>query len=174
MIKLIFCCLIFISSTDFYSLVLPKPMEQNSQIKLSSYQGRKILIVNTAGGSEYASQYNSLEQLHRLYPDSLVIIAIPSNSFGNEPGTDSTITNYLIDTYDATFIVSGKVEVIGENQHPLYQWLTDQNKNGIVSNEVKSDFQKFLINEQGKLIGVFAPSVDPLSDELQSVIKGFE
>lgn len=171
MIRLSAICALLLYNVSIYTYNLPGNNTED-EIHLSEYQGKKILLVNTASNSGYSMQYQSLEQLHQLYKDSLVIIAVPSNSFNNEPFDDSTISAYLNANYPATYIIAGKSEIIGDSAIPLYQWLVDQSLNGQVNNEIKGDFQKFLIDNTGKLVGVFAPSVDPMSDELLDAING--
>lgn len=158
----------FVISVYTYNL----PSANGGTIQLNDYRNKKILIVNTAQNSEFVSQYGSLEELYQTYQDSLVIIAVPSNSFGNEQGTDSSIYEYVSDNYNITYLLAGKVEVTGANSDPLFKWLASKSKNGTISAPVNGDFQKFLINASGQLIGVFSSSVDPMDEEMQNAIKG--
>lgn len=84
---------------------------------------------------------------------------------------DSTINDHVMNSYNISFILSGKIDVAGDDIHPLYKWLTTKANNGVLSNAVSTDFQKYLVNGKGKLIGVFSASVDPMSKELQDAIK---
>lgn len=140
-------------------------------IHFSDFAGKKILIVNTAASSPQAHQYGKLEQLYQLYKDSLVIIAIPSNSFGNEQESDSVINENVHDTYNITYTLATTTNVAGDSIAPLYQWLTDATLNGMVSNPVFNDFLKFLIGTDGKIIGVFSSKVDPMDKAIQDAIK---
>jgi glutathione peroxidase len=149
-----------ISSTDI----------DGSSIHFSDFAGKKILIVNTASNSSAVSQYAHLEQLYQQYKDSLVIIAFPSNSFGNEPGNNQNIKDFITSTYNTHFLLGAKVDVIGSGQSPIYQWLTQQSQNGMMDNEMVDDFQKFLINKNGELIGIFSPVVDPMDSLIQNAI----
>lgn len=142
----------------------------NHDINFSSFKGKKILIVNTASESEFASQYKSLDSLSVLYKGSLVIIACPSNSFGNENKSESEIEALLNAGEPVHFIVSGKINVSGQSIEPLFKWLTQANLNGALNCNVKGDFYKFLVDSSGNFAGVFAPSVNPMSDELKSAI----
>jgi glutathione peroxidase len=142
----------------------------NNAINFSDFAGKKILIVNTASNSKYASQYNDLETLFQQYKDSLIVIAIPSNSFGNEPASDTAIGNFVNRTYSIHYLLAAKIQVNGTGQDPLYNWLTDISQNNMFGSPVKGDFQKFLIDEHGLLIGVYAPSVSPTSDIIQNAI----
>jgi glutathione peroxidase len=142
-----------------------------SAIPLSNFRGHRILIVNIATQSQYADQLEELVQLRQIYGDSLVILAFPSNSFGREPGTNSQISDSVRRRMAPNFLLAGKIEVAGVHIHPLYAWLSDSAQNGTMGNVVIGDFQKYLVNAEGRLVGVFAPSVRPLSDELQNAIK---
>ncbi len=139
-------------------------------IDLSQFQGKKILIVNTASGSGYVSQYASLEQLYQKYKDSLVIIAVPSNSFGNEPSDSSAIKDFVMNNYNIHFILAQKMDVTGDTESPLYGWLTHIEQNNMLSNEVLGDFYKFLIDANGRLMGAFDSSTDPMSDVIQNAV----
>ncbi len=166
------CALVFIPfafTSSIYDFTLSGI--DGSAIHLSDFKGRRILIVNIATKSSYSSQLKDLAQLYTLYKDSLVILAFPSNSFGNETGTNSQISDSVQKQISINFLLAGKMEVAGANIHPFYSWLTDQSQNGTMGNPVRGDFQKFLVNAQGTLVGVFAPSVGPLSDEMQNAIK---
>lgn len=142
------------------------------QINFSDFQGKKILIVNTASNSPYVAQYAALEQLYQLYKDSLVVIAFPGNSFSNEPGSNASIKSFVTSTYNIHFLLAAKVDVSGSGQAPIYQWLTQQSQNGMMNIVVQSDFQKFLIDKDGTLIGVFSAAVSPLDSSIQNAITG--
>ena len=143
-------------------------------ISLSGYAGKQILIVNTALESNYTYQLTGLAQLSQTYGDSLVIIAVPSNSFGNEPNNDSAIQYQLAHIFNIQFPVAAKSAVAGTDALPLYQWLNQKILNGSVDNIVTSDFTKYLINSSGQLTGIFSPEVEPMSSVLQDAIKGIE
>jgi glutathione peroxidase len=134
-------------------------------VNLSDFQGKKILIVNTAGNSEYAGQYGSLEQLYQKYSDSLVVIAIPSNSFGNEPQDNDSIRENVMNNYNIHYILTSKVDVTGDSSSPLFQWLSAN------SQPVNNDFCKFLISAQGDIIGTFDGSIDPMNPIIQDMIQ---
>ncbi len=134
-------------------------------INLSDYQGKKILIVNTSTNSEYAGQYASLEQLYQKYSDSLVIIAIPSNSFSNEPNENDSINSYVMSTYNIHYLLTAKMNVAGDSIAPLYQWLSEN------SQPVNNDFCKFLISSQGDVIGAFDGTIDPMNNIIQDMIQ---
>ncbi len=139
---------------------------------MSQYQGKKILLVNIATESPNVGQLAKLQQLKQLYPDSLVIIGFPSNSFGHESKTDSAIKQFCQTQYGVTFLLASKQSITGSNMQPIYHWLATQTENGVANNPIGGDFQKFLINESGQLIGIFAPSVSPLSSQIKNAISG--
>lgn len=144
-----------------------------NEINFDSFRGKKILIVNIATGSPRAAQLGELQQLHEQHGDSLVIIGFPSNSFGGESRSNAGIKQFCGSEHGVSFLLAAKGPVNGSGIQPLYQWLTRQSENGATDSEVRSDFQKYLIDRNGGLLGVFAGSVSPLSQELVSVITGY-
>lgn len=143
----------------------------NKPILLSQFAGKKILIVNTASKDVKGNQYEELKALQHLYKRSLVVIAIPSNSFNSESNSDSVaLVFYSQKGYDKSFAVNKKLIVVGQSIDPLYKWLTQKRLNGQFDSNVKGAFQKYLINEKGILVGVFAPSVHPLSMQVRNVL----
>jgi glutathione peroxidase len=143
-----------------------------SPIKMSNYQGKKILLVNTASTSIYTSQYTALEQLHQKFKDSgLVIIACPSNSFGHEAASDSVIKNFITQNYNAHFVISKKIHVKGANAAPIYKWLADAAQNGVMSDTIKNDFCKVLIDTSGNIMAAFSSSVSPMSAVVQGAVR---
>lgn len=150
---------VFYFYTGIYSI--PVSGINNTPLDLSDFEGKKILFVNIASSSGYVDQLNQLQELYDTHGDSLVIIAFPSNSFGNEPLDNTAIEQFCISTYGVSFPIAAKSGVTGSNKHPVYEWLTNQAANGVVGNEVYSDFQKFIINGEGDLIAVFGGSVPP-------------
>jgi len=135
---------------------------------LSSLKGKKVLIVNTASKCGHTRQYADLEQLYQKYgPDKFVIIGFPANNFlGQEPGTNEEILNFCSTKYNVTFPMMAKISVKGKDIHPLYQWLTIKDENGVMDAPVKWNFQKFLIDENGNLSGMAAPGDSPMSDRI--------
>lgn len=146
------------------------PAAGGGTLNLASYKGKKILIINIATQSAYTPQLNKLEELHQKFKDSLVIIAVPSNSFGKEMLDNVQIKERLLSQYQAHYFIAAKSSVSGAWQLPLYKWLTLAEKNGVVDNPVTGDFQKFLISNSGSLIGIFSPGTDPLAPEIQNAI----
>jgi glutathione peroxidase len=145
-----------------------------TQFRLSELKGKKVLVVNTASKCGYTPQYADLEKLYKTYGGGkFVIIGFPANNFmSQEPGTNSEIREFCTKNYGVSFPMMEKISVKGKDMHPLYRWLTSKSDNGVMDSEVKWNFQKYLINEQGKLVKVLDPKVNPMSDEIVSWIKG--
>lgn len=144
---------------------------EGGTIDLAQFKGKKILIVNTASECGYTPQYEGLEKLYKANKGRLVIIGFPSNDFGaQEPGDNKAIAGFCKKNYGVTFPMAAKVVVKGDRQIPLYRWLTHKSENGFQDSEVKWNFNKYLIDEEGHLIGVFPSSVTPQSDELAKAI----
>ncbi len=157
--------------SGFYAIAIKK-LDEKSTLDLSIYKGKKVLIVNTASKCGFTPQYKELQQLQDKYADKLVIIGTPCNQFGSqEPGTEEEIETFCQVNYGVTFPLTEKLDVKGSNQHALYQWLTQKSKNGSLDASVSWNFNKFLINENGHLIGYYPSTVTPLSDELQNAIR---
>jgi len=136
-------------------------------INLKEFKGKKILIVNTASECGFTKQYADLQKLHEQYKDKLVIIGVPCNQFGGqEPGNASEIQSFCQVNYGVTFLLTEKVDVKGEKQHPLYQWLTQKELNGVKSSSVKWNFQKYLIDEEGNLIDFYYSLTNPMSSKI--------
>ncbi|WP_287005773.1 glutathione peroxidase [Xanthomarina sp.] len=141
-------------------------------IDLSSFKGKKILIVNTASECGFTGQYEGLQELYNTYKDKLVVIGVPCNQFGGqEPGTASEIQSFCKQNYGVTFLMTEKVDVKGGNQHPLYKWLTSKELNGVSSSSVKWNFQKYLINEKGNLIDYYYSITSPTSTKITKHLK---
>lgn len=145
-----------------------------SDFSLSQLKGKKVIVVNTASKCGYTPQYETLEKVYREYKDkNFVIIGFPANNFGaQEPGTNSEIKNFCTEKYSVTFPMMEKISVKGDDMHPLYKWLTSKAENGVVDSEVKWNFQKYLINENGKLVDVAFSKEKPDSERIIKWIKG--
>jgi glutathione peroxidase len=142
---------------------------KNSKMKdvsLKSYQGKPMLIVNTASKCGFTSQYEELQKLYDLYhEEGLEILAFPCDQFNNqEPGDNDEIQSFCQLNFGLTFPVFSKIEVNGKNAHPLYQYLKSE-KGGIFGNNIKWNFTKFLVDKEGKVIKRYAPTVKPMRIE---------
>ncbi len=144
---------------------------KGGEINLASFKGKKILIVNTASECGYTYQYKGLEELYRKYKDQLVVLGFPANNFGHqEPGSNEQIESFCSKNYDVTFPMSQKISVKGDDIDPVFEWLTSQ-PNPDFTGEVKWNFEKFLLDENGKLIHRFRSKVKPFDPEIISVIE---
>ncbi len=144
---------------------------EGKTIDLNDFKGKKILFVNVASKCGFTSQYKNLQKLHDTYGEKVEIIGIPCNQFGSqEPGTAAEIKEFCTKNYGVSFLMSEKSQVKGANQHPLYKWLTNKSENGIQDSEVSWNFQKYLVDENGKLMQVFKSGVNPLDDSITSLL----
>ena len=140
-------------------------------MSFSSFKGKKILIVNTASKCGYTPQYEDLEKLHKQYGSKLVIIGFPANNFGGqEPGTNSDINSFCKKNYGVTFIMASKVSVKGSDMDPLFKWLTSQ-ENPDFTGDIRWNFEKFLLDENGKLVHRYRSGTNPLDKDLINAIK---
>jgi glutathione peroxidase len=148
-------------------------LNNGDSLSLSSLKGKKILFVNTASNCGYTDQYDDLQKLYEGNKDKLVIIGFPANDFKEqEKGSDEDIEKFCRLNYGVSFPLAKKTSVVpGENQHPVYQWLTDKNKNGWTNKKPSWNFSKYLVNEQGVLVNYFDPSVSPTGKEVTDAIK---
>jgi len=152
-------------SSGFYDFKV-KTLE-GKDFDFSTLKGKKVMIVNTASKCGNTPQYKDLEEIYEKYGDNLVIIGFPANNFLNqEPGSASEIRKFCTDNYNVTFPLMEKISVKGDDMHPLYKWLTSKEKNGVMDSEVSWNFQKYLIDEKGKLVAVINPREKPTSDKI--------
>lgn len=141
-------------------------------IDFAAFKGKKILIVNTASECGYTPQYEDLQKLYEKYKDRLVIIGFPANNFGaQEPGTNEEIAGFCKKNYGVTFPMAAKISVKGNDIAPIYRWLTEKQYNGYDNTSVKWNFQKYLINEKGELVGVYYSRAKPMGREMQEAIE---
>ncbi len=143
-------------------------------VDLSSLKGKKVMIVNTASECGLTPQYADLEELYQSSKDkNLEIIGFPCNDFGaQEPGSEEQIANFCQKNYGVTFPMMSKVAVKGQNQHPLYAWLLESAKTKNQLSEVKWNFQKFLVDENGELAAVIEPMTPPNDPQIIDWING--
>ena len=140
---------------------------------LGNYKDKVLLIVNVASECGFTSQYKGLQELYERYSDKgFEILAFPTNDFGaQEPGSNKEIATFCEKRYMVTFPLFEKISVKGNNIHPLYSFLTSQVNNNDTEREVKWNFQKFLLNRDGKIIEIFHPKIDPLDDMIVKKIE---
>ncbi len=141
---------------------------EGSPINWSDYLGKKILFVNVASECGFTPQYAEMQGLYEEFKDkNFVLIGVPSNDFGGqEPGTAEQIGEFCTKRYGVTFPLTEKITVLGDNKHPLYQFLTAVN-----GQEVEWNFQKFAVNEAGEVVASFSPGTTPFSDEIVNWVE---
>lgn len=157
-----------LSLINFYSLSFQN-IDGNT-INMSNFQGKKILIVNIATGSDKVDQLAGIQQLQQSYGDSLVVIVFPSNSFGHENRSAAAIKNLCKEKYKSTFIIAAQSSVIGVDVNAVFNWLCRKEQNGEVNATISNDFQKFLINTDGTILGIFSSKISPSDPNLISTI----
>lgn len=150
--------------TDLYG----KPFD------FATLKGKKILIVNTASECGLTPQYKDLESIYTKYKDKgFVIIGFPANNFGaQEPGSNEQIAKFCEMNYGVTFPMMAKISVKGNDMDKVYKFLTQKSKNGLQDSEVEWNFQKYLIDENGKLVKVLSPRVLPTDASIVGWING--
>lgn len=145
-----------------------------TDFSLSQLKGKKVMLVNTASKCGNTPQYETLQKIYLEYKDkNFVIIGFPANNFGaQEPGSNKEIKEFCTQSYGVTFPMMEKISVKGDDTAPLYKWLTSKAENGVMDSEVKWNFQKYLIDEKGKLVDVVPPKEKPDSERVLNWIKG--
>lgn len=147
---------------------------KNEDVKLKQFQGKVMLIVNTASKCGFTPQYDDLQKLYESYHDNgLEILAFPCDQFAHqEPGDNAAIQEFCRVNYGLTFPVFGKINVNGENEHPLYTYLKKE-KGSIFGSKIKWNFTKFLVDGNGNVIKRYAPTVKPLDmkKDIESLLK---
>ena len=163
---------LFMLNTENSIYQFSVPGLEGNTIDFASFKGKKILIVNTASKCGYTPQYEGLEKVYEQYKDKLVIIGFPCNQFGGqEAGTNEEIADFCKKNYGVSFPLADKIDVKGSNAAPIYQWLTQKSKNGILDASISWNFNKFLIDENGKMMAYFPSNVKPDSESILSYLK---
>ncbi|GAB6124011.1 glutathione peroxidase [Dysgonomonas termitidis] len=143
------------------------------EFDFSSLKGKKILVVNVASKCGLTPQYTKLQELYEKYKDKdFVIVGFPANNFnGQEPGTNEEIKTFCTLNYNVSFPMMSKIDVVGKSKAPIYKWLTEKAENGKLDAEVQWNFQKFMIDENGHLVGFVPPREDPFCDKIVNWIE---
>ena len=157
---------------------VPSPLDfkmegiDGKEVDLSKYKGKVVLLVNVASKCGYTKQYTGLQAIYEKYEkQGFVVIGVPANDFGSqEPGTNEEIVKFCSSKYNVTFPMLGKVSVKGAEQTPLYAYLTSKETNPKYAGEIGWNFEKFLINKKGEVVGKFKSGVAPDSEELTKAI----
>ena len=138
-----------------------------NDIDFAKFRGKKILIVNTASKCGLTPQYEGLEKLYKEHKDKLVIVGFPANNFREqEPGTNEEIAEFCKKNYGVTFPMAEKVSVKGDDIAPIFQYLVSEAAKKGINDPISWNFTKFLVDEKGNLITVFAPKTVPTSEEI--------
>lgn len=142
------------------------------KVSLDQYSGDVIMVVNTASECGYTGQYEGLQEIHEMYSDQgFKVLGFPANNFGGqEPGSDEEIATFCELNYGVTFPMFSKVSVKGDDQHPLFEYLTNL-ENPDFTGEVSWNFEKFLIDRNGNLVRRFKSNVEPESETLLAAIQ---
>jgi glutathione peroxidase len=159
------------ATTDLYSL---KTTLNNGQtLDFSTLKNKKIMLVNTASDCGFTKQYDGLQELHEKFKDKVTIIGFPANDFGaQEKGSDDTIAEFCKVNFGVTFPLAKKSTVIkNAEQSEVYQWLTDETKNGWNNTAPTWNFCKYLIDEKGNLTHFFEAAVEPMGKEIAAAIE---
>jgi len=159
------------ANTSFYEL--NATLNNGSELYFASLKNKKVLIVNTASECGYTAQYEGLQALQEKFDNQLVVLGFPANDFGaQEKGTDEAIEQFCKVNFGVSFPLVKKSTVIkGPTQHPVYQWLTQENKNGWNEFVPNWNFCKYLIDEKGDLTHVFESGIEPMGKEMQAALE---
>lgn len=143
------------------------------EVKMEAYKGKVVIVVNTASKCGLTPQFTELEEIYKEYKDrGLEILGFPCNQFANqELGSNKEISEFCLINYGVTFTMFEKIDVNGENAHPLYKYLKKEAK-GIITNEIKWNFAKFLIDSEGNIVKRYAPTTKPskLKDDIEKLL----
>lgn len=144
-----------------------------NEFDMASLKGKKVLIVNTASKCGLTPQYESLQALYEKYGgEKFTIVGFPANNFlGQEPGSNQEIQEFCQKNYGVTFPMMSKISVKGNDMAPIYQWLTQKQKNGVKDSEVSWNFQKYMIDENGRLVDYVSPKTKPDDPKILSWIQ---
>lgn len=144
---------------------------QGNALDLNQFKGKKILLVNTASACGLTPQYAQMQELYENYKEKLVVIGLPCNDFGNqEPGTEQEIKTFCETHFSVTFPLTQKVNIKTAPISPIYEFLIKKELNGLEDSEVVWNFQKYLIDEDGKLVAVIHPQAEVINEDFLSKI----
>jgi len=146
---------------------------EGEEMDLSRFKGKVLLLVNVASQCGLTPQYQGLQEIYEKYKEQgFVVLGFPANNFrGQEPGSDAEIKQFCTTNYGVTFPMFSKISVKGENQHPLYAFLTGADSNPSFSGEIRWNFTKFLVDRKGEVVARFEPRVTPNSAQVISAVE---
>lgn len=174
----VFCCVISTlqsqtpnMSTSIHQFIVTDI--NGDDFDFSILKGKKVMVVNTASKCGLTPQYEKLQALYEQYKDNgLVVIGFPANNFlWQEPGANDEINAFCEKNYGVTFPMMSKISVKGSDKHPVYQFLTQKQKNGVKDSSVSWNFQKYLLDENGQLVDVVGPRTQPDDEKILQWIK---
>jgi Glutathione peroxidase len=172
MIRLLLLSLLFTGHTATSIYDFKVPSLDGKTINFADYKGKMIMIVNTASKCGNTPQYAELEKLYKLYKNKLVIVGFPANNFNQqEPGTNTEIQEFCQKNYGVTFPMAEKVSVKGDDIHPLFKYLVDEAAKKGITDPVKWNFTKFLLDEKGNLVTVIHNKTTPMSPEVTKYLN---
>ncbi|MCU0347345.1 MAG: glutathione peroxidase [Saprospiraceae bacterium] len=158
------------STTSIYDFKMPE-LESGEMIDFSQYKGKKIVLLNVASKCGYTPQYADWEAFYKAHGDKVVVLGFPANNFmGQEPGSNEDIASFCSKNYGVSFPMFQKISVKGDDIHPLYKWLSDKNQNGWNSDAPSWNFCKYVVNENGELMGFFPSVVKPDDAEFKKAV----
>lgn len=159
-----------IQTTDFYQL---SAMDiSGNKISFEQFRGKKVMLVNIASRCGFTPQLWSLQNFYELYHDRIEIVWMPCDQFLNQsPENEADMRLFCQRNYGVTFPLTEKLHVRGSQQHPIYQWLTSKSLNGVKDSRVTWNFQKYIIDENGLLVDIFAPSVSPFDPKIVAYVQ---
>ncbi len=149
------------ASTSFYDFKIAE-LDGDGVIDFMQFKGKKVILINVASKCGYTPQYADWEAFHKEHGSDIIVLGLPANNFlGQEPGTNEEIASFCQKNYGVTFQLAEKISVKGSDQHPLYQWLSNKDKNGWNDQAPTWNFCKYVVNEVGELTHFFPSDVKP-------------
>ncbi|WP_409024967.1 glutathione peroxidase [Jiulongibacter sediminis] len=144
---------------------------EGEEIDLSQYKGKKVVLLNVASKCGFTPQYADWQKFHEEHGEDIVVLGFPANNFGGqEPGSDEEIGEFCQKNYGVTFQMFSKIDVIGDNQHPLYKWLSSKELNGWNDKAPTWNFCKYVVNEDGQVTHFFASKIKPEDAEFKAAV----
>lgn len=152
------------AQASIYEFKVPGLM--GDEINFADYKGKKILVVNTASKCGFTPQYEDLQELYSKHSDKIVVVGFPANNFGKqEPGSNEEIETFCKKNYGVSFPMAAKVSVKGDDIHPMFTWLNEQENPDFTGN-IRWNFEKYLFDEEGKLIHRYRSKTSPMDEEI--------
>jgi len=157
--------------TSIYDFKLPNI--EGQEISFDQYKGKVLVLVNVASRCGYTPQYADLQQFYDEYKDrGVVVMGFPANNFGGqEPGSNEEIQEFCTSKFSVTFPMFSKISVRGDDMHPLYTYLTEKDHNGVMDSDVSWNFNKYIIDREGRLVHHFKSGVNPSDDKFRTSIE---